>query len=162
MSTEGPYLFRRIATCGCELIDPTGTVVAWTVDDYWAATIVRLLNETDHPSVAVVAGMNDSPEATCCRCGQRLPMNRFACMKGNDAMNTANSNNTREWRSDWGQPLIAIGPWTISQNEDGLRLWQLSNGCQHGAGPVTESDLEELLVCIRRTLALLSEEVNHG
>jgi hypothetical protein len=77
-------------------------------------------------------------------------------------MNTGNDNNTREWRSDWGQPLVAIGPWTISQNEDGLRLWQLSHGCQHGVGPVTEGDLEELLVCVRRALTSLSDRQVQG
>jgi len=52
------YSFRGVATRGCELLDPTGRVVAWTVDDCWAAIIVRLLNETDHPGVAVGAGVN--------------------------------------------------------------------------------------------------------
>lgn len=69
MRTKGPYLFRRVATCGCEVLDFRGTVVAWTVDESWAAIIVRLLNDTDHSGVAVVAGMDDLTEATCCRCG---------------------------------------------------------------------------------------------
>jgi hypothetical protein len=151
--------FRRIATCGCELFDPNGSVVAWTADEMWAAIIVRLLNNSVNPGVAVVAGMDDLTEATCCRCGND---NRCKSCERKMQVNSTDKNNTREWSNFWGQPLVAIGPWTISKEDDGLRLWQLSHGCQHGVGPVTEGDLEELQVCIRRTLALLSEEVNHG
>lgn len=65
---------RQVATCGCEIIDPDGTVIAWTADDCWAAIIVRLLNETDHSGAAVVVGMDSLPEATCCRCGDQQPL----------------------------------------------------------------------------------------
>lgn len=45
---------------------------------------VRLLNETDHPGVAVVAGMDNSPEATCCRCGHKQPL-RIGKKTGKDS-----------------------------------------------------------------------------
>jgi thiazole synthase ThiGH ThiG subunit len=73
-----PYSFRRVGTCGCEILAPTGSVVAWTVDDCWAATIVRLLNETAHSGVAVVAGLGSSPEATGRRYGHQQPTKKFA------------------------------------------------------------------------------------
>jgi hypothetical protein len=38
------YIFRRIGTCGCEIISPDGLVVAWAVDEVWAVLIVRGLN----------------------------------------------------------------------------------------------------------------------
>ena len=36
--------------------------MAWTADELWAAIIVRLLNETAHSGVAVVAGMVIRPK----------------------------------------------------------------------------------------------------
>ena len=73
-------------------------------------------------------------------------------------MNTKNDNVTRrEWSDGWGQPLVTLGCWTIAEDDDELRLYQLYHGCQHGLRPVTQADLEELVVCVRRALALLSD-----
>ena len=41
------YSWRRTGTCGCELLDADGTIVAWSANESWAMTIVRLLNDTD-------------------------------------------------------------------------------------------------------------------
>ena len=60
------YTYRRVATNGCELCDPDGTVVGWTVNEAWAAVIVAKLN--NDPSDAVGAGIG-LPEAACCRRG---------------------------------------------------------------------------------------------
>jgi hypothetical protein len=51
------YWFRCVGTTGCEILDPTGAVLAWTVDEAWAAIIVRLLNGRGHPGDAVGAGV---------------------------------------------------------------------------------------------------------
>jgi hypothetical protein len=39
------YFHRQVGTTGCEILNPTGQVVAWRVDEEWAARIVRLLTE---------------------------------------------------------------------------------------------------------------------
>jgi hypothetical protein len=39
------YSYRRVATTGCELLNPGGQVIGWTVDEDWAIKIVRLLTE---------------------------------------------------------------------------------------------------------------------
>lgn len=64
---------------------------------------------------------------------------------------------TQVWHEVGTKPLVTLGPWTIAEDEDGLRLWQLSHGCQHATGRVTEADLEELQICVRRLLALLAD-----
>jgi hypothetical protein len=38
------YTYRRSGTCGCEIIDPNGAVIAWTVDVSWAGICIGLLN----------------------------------------------------------------------------------------------------------------------
>jgi hypothetical protein len=40
----GEYVARASGSVGCEILDPDGEVVAWTVDGWWAAVIVGLLN----------------------------------------------------------------------------------------------------------------------
>ena len=37
------FTFRRVGTMGCEIL-ADGGVVAWTVDEQWAAVIVGLLD----------------------------------------------------------------------------------------------------------------------
>jgi hypothetical protein len=39
-----PYTYRRSGTTGHEILDPKGSVIAWTVDVGWAGIIVGLLN----------------------------------------------------------------------------------------------------------------------
>jgi hypothetical protein len=39
------FLYRQVGSRGCEIVNGDGEVIAWTVDDYWAATICRLLND---------------------------------------------------------------------------------------------------------------------
>jgi hypothetical protein len=41
------YSYRRVGTAGCEIRNPTGEVIAWTVDELWAIKIVQLLNNHD-------------------------------------------------------------------------------------------------------------------
>jgi len=72
-------------------------------------------------------------------------------------MNTSDRNNTSDWQDGCNTPLVSFGRWTISDDRDGLTLWQLSYGCLHAAGRVTEADLEELQVCLRRALAVLAD-----
>jgi hypothetical protein len=38
------FTFRRVATNGCEVLDPNGVVVAWAVDELWAVLLVAALN----------------------------------------------------------------------------------------------------------------------
>lgn len=42
------FISRQIGTTGHEIIDPDGEVVAWAVDDCWAAILVSLLNQSVH------------------------------------------------------------------------------------------------------------------
>ena len=42
------YLARLVGTTGCEILNLGGEVVAWTVNEEWAARIVRLLNEENN------------------------------------------------------------------------------------------------------------------
>lgn len=39
------FTYRRVGTTGCEILDPNGVVVAWSVDEMWAAVIVARLND---------------------------------------------------------------------------------------------------------------------
>jgi hypothetical protein len=52
------YSYRRSGTCGCEIIDADGTVVAWTVDAAWAGLIVAALNGACLPRPAPVHQVN--------------------------------------------------------------------------------------------------------
>jgi hypothetical protein len=51
------FIFRLVGTSGCEIL-VDGKVVAWTVDEPWAAVIVRLLDGADegHASASLTAG----------------------------------------------------------------------------------------------------------
>ena len=55
------FTFRRVGTTGCEILCD-GVVIAWTVDETWAAWIVARWN--NHPRVAVGAGAG-LPDAAC-------------------------------------------------------------------------------------------------
>jgi hypothetical protein len=57
------YTYRRSGMAGCEIL-ADGETVGWTIDDYWAVTICRLLN--NHSSISVGTGL--VPLAACC-CG---------------------------------------------------------------------------------------------
>ena len=48
------FSFRRSGTAGCEILY-NGNVIAWTVDEVWAALLTQRLN--CHPCVAVGAGV---------------------------------------------------------------------------------------------------------
>lgn len=41
------YSWRRIGTCGCEILDSDGVVVAWAANELWGATITHSLNSMD-------------------------------------------------------------------------------------------------------------------
>ena len=49
------FSYRRSGTCCCEIIDPQGLVVAWTVDAGWAGLIVGLLNCVELNGLTAVA-----------------------------------------------------------------------------------------------------------
>ena len=49
---ETSYTYRRSGTCGCEILDADGAVIAWTVNAEWAGRIVVLLNTNDYPRPA--------------------------------------------------------------------------------------------------------------
>ncbi len=51
------FTFRRVGTMGCEIVNPDGEIVAWTVDPAWAAIIVALLDMVEQK------GLHES--ATC-------------------------------------------------------------------------------------------------
>ena len=52
MPDETTYDFtaRASGSVGCEILDPDGEVVAWTVDGWWAAVIVGLPDEAEERS----------------------------------------------------------------------------------------------------------------
>jgi hypothetical protein len=41
------FSFTRVGTTGCEVRDRDGRVIAWTVDETWAAVISSLLNRAE-------------------------------------------------------------------------------------------------------------------
>jgi len=45
MESNPGYSYRKSGMAGCELLTPDGEVFAWTLDVYWAAFIVALLNK---------------------------------------------------------------------------------------------------------------------
>jgi hypothetical protein len=49
MEIDALFRARQVGTTGHEILDPQGTVIAWTVNEPWAAVIVALLN--DHRSI---------------------------------------------------------------------------------------------------------------
>ena len=53
---------RQAGTSGHEILNPRGQVVAWAVDEAWAAVIVSLLNRaTDEVGPAANACMKATP-----------------------------------------------------------------------------------------------------
>ena len=50
MEHDTAYTIRRVGTTGHEILNPGGEVVAWTVDEHWAALIAALLNKTEQPT----------------------------------------------------------------------------------------------------------------
>jgi hypothetical protein len=45
----GPYSVRQSGSIGQEVVGPSGTVVAWTLDPVLAARIVKVLTENQEP-----------------------------------------------------------------------------------------------------------------
>jgi hypothetical protein len=43
----GNFTANRVGTTGHEILDPEGNVVAWAVDEPWAAMIAALLNRVE-------------------------------------------------------------------------------------------------------------------
>ena len=50
------YTYRRVATTGCEILF-NGVVVAWAVDETWAAVIVAKLNNDSCGAVGAGIGI---------------------------------------------------------------------------------------------------------
>ena len=46
MQQHNNFTYRRSGSSGCEIVDPDGVVIAWTVDEVWAAMIVAELNRS--------------------------------------------------------------------------------------------------------------------
>ncbi len=55
MGQNNEFTFRLVGTTGCEILF-NGTVVAWAVDEMWAALLAQVLNH--HPCVTVGVGMD--------------------------------------------------------------------------------------------------------
>jgi len=47
MTDMSAYTIRRVASSGCEIRDPGGTVIAWAVDEPWALLIAGMLNRVE-------------------------------------------------------------------------------------------------------------------
>jgi hypothetical protein len=57
---RGPYIARLIGSTGCEICNPAGQVIAWSVNEYWAVVIVQLLNEGPTSPEGEVGPLDDS------------------------------------------------------------------------------------------------------
>ena len=64
MMGSEPYSSRVVGTTGCEILNPGGEVVAWTVDGYWAAIVLVALNAANSSNRATAS--NISRNAKCC------------------------------------------------------------------------------------------------
>lgn len=54
------FTTRRVGTTGHEILDPDGSVIAWTADGYWAVVVVALLNAAEtHDLERPVIGGDD-------------------------------------------------------------------------------------------------------
>ncbi len=53
-SSSTSFTFRRVGTVGCEIL-ADGEVVAWTVDEPWAAIIVGLLDGAEEGDLVLSA-----------------------------------------------------------------------------------------------------------
>ena len=63
MEQNNGFAYRRVGSTGCEILNPNGIVIAWSIDELWATWIVALLN--DDPCVRLVRG-GEWPQAACC------------------------------------------------------------------------------------------------
>ena len=53
------FAIRRVGTTGHEICDPDGTIIAWAVDEPWAALIARLLNRMEMEGLNGMVGVAD-------------------------------------------------------------------------------------------------------
>ena len=51
------FTFRLVGTVGCEIVGPDG-VIAWTVDEPWAAIIVGLLDGAEAQDPCLLAAVH--------------------------------------------------------------------------------------------------------
>ncbi len=58
-----PFAYRRSVTCGHVILDPDGSVIAWTVDAGWAGIITGLLNQAT-PFQSPIANNLEKPTMT--------------------------------------------------------------------------------------------------
>jgi hypothetical protein len=56
-SSRTSFTFRLVGTSGCEIL-VDGEVVAWTVDSWWAAAIVDLLNGAEAQSACLLVAVD--------------------------------------------------------------------------------------------------------
>jgi hypothetical protein len=57
--TDSGCCARAAGSVGCEILDPDGEVIAWTVDGWWAAAIVRLLERAEEGDLKQPQGSQD-------------------------------------------------------------------------------------------------------
>jgi hypothetical protein len=55
------YTARASGSTGQEILNPDGEIVAWTVDGWWAAIIVGLLNQSGLNSESLTAQLQSPP-----------------------------------------------------------------------------------------------------
>lgn len=55
------YVARPVGTTGHEIVGPDG-VIAWTVDDNWAAIIAALLNRTEAEGLTATSCGQPTPQ----------------------------------------------------------------------------------------------------
>jgi hypothetical protein len=88
MKPDRAYFHRPVATNGCEILTATGRVVGWAIDEYWAITIVRALNNPPSPcgdggllpSKDWIRGVGQSPTTSVSevRCVTNFPYGLFS------------------------------------------------------------------------------------
>ena len=63
----GDYIARPSGSVGHEILNPSGDIIGWTVDGYWAAVIVALLNGAEGcgPGLPCPASREAKTEPDC-------------------------------------------------------------------------------------------------
>ena len=46
--------YNKVATCGCEILNNDGVIVAWTVDQAWAEKIIKALEKQDEEEECIL------------------------------------------------------------------------------------------------------------
>ena len=46
--------YNKVATCGCEILNDDGVIVAWAVDQEWAENIVKALEKQEEEEECIL------------------------------------------------------------------------------------------------------------